>query len=110
MAKIVGLIPCLMLDNNRDANNEAIEHNYKHLNLDAIAIYDQAFQETDYDDRFIYVGHQPDRVGTARTGSCFVPMFFIKCKNMLLHNTLQRNIDSRHYILSINSLFHSSFQ
>lgn len=70
MAKIVGLIPCLMLDNNRDANKEAIEHNYKHLNLDAIAIYDQSFQESDYDSRFTYVGYQPDRVGftNARNG------------------------------------------
>ena len=47
MAKIVGLIPCLMLENNRAANKGAIEHNYKHLNLDAVAIYDQAFTESD---------------------------------------------------------------
>ena len=70
MAKIVGLIPCLMLENNRAANNEAIEHNYKHLNLDAVVIYDQAFAESDYDPRYQYVGHQPDRVGftNARNG------------------------------------------
>lgn len=70
MAKIVGLIPCLMLDNNREANNQAIEHNYKHLNLDAVVIYDQAFTDSDYDPRYQYVGHQPDRVGftNARNG------------------------------------------
>lgn len=70
MAKIVGLIPCWMLPNNREANNSAIQHNIKHLNLDHVVIYDQAFTDEDFNDQFEYVGHQPDGVGftNARNG------------------------------------------
>ena len=76
MAKIVGLIPCLMLENNREANNQAIEHNYKHLNLDSVVIYDQAFKEWDYDPVFKYIGHQPDRVGFTRARNELLKWFY----------------------------------
>lgn len=70
MAKIVGLIPCWMLPNNREANTAAIQHNVKHLNLDHVVIYDQSFEDSDFNDQFEYVGHQPTGVGftAARNG------------------------------------------
>ena len=63
MAKIMALIPCLMLENNREVNKKALDSNYKHLKLDKFVIYDQCFSETDYDDRFTYIGHATERMG-----------------------------------------------
>ena len=63
MAKIMALVPCLMLPNNRDINKKAMDSTYTHLNLDAFVVYDQCFEETDFDDRFIYIGHATERMG-----------------------------------------------
>lgn len=63
MAKIIALIPCLMLPNNREVNKKALDSNYTHLKLDKYVIYDQAFEESDFDTRFTYIGHAKDRMG-----------------------------------------------
>lgn len=63
MAKIMCLIPCLMLPNNRDINKKAMDSNYTHLKLDEYVVYDQCFEETDLDDRFTYIGHAKERMG-----------------------------------------------
>lgn len=63
MAKIMCLIPCLMLPNNREINKKAIESNYEHLKLDEYVIYDQCFDDTDVDTRYTYIGHAKERMG-----------------------------------------------
>lgn len=63
MAKIMALIPCLMLPNNRDINKKAISLNYEQLKLDEYVIYDQCFEPTDFDSRYTYIGHANQRMG-----------------------------------------------
>ena len=63
MAKIMCLIPCLMLPNNRDINKKAMDSNYTHLKLDEYVVYDQCFEDSDLDDRFTYIGHAKERMG-----------------------------------------------
>ena len=63
MAKIMCLIPCLMLPNNRDINKKAMDSNFTHLKLDEYVVYDQCFEESDLDDRFTYIGHAQERMG-----------------------------------------------
>ena len=63
MAKIMALIPCLMLPNNRDINKKAISSNYEQLNLDEYVVYDQCFEITDFDPRYTYIGHANQRMG-----------------------------------------------
>lgn len=63
MAKIMALIPCLMLSNNRDINKKSIVSNYELLGLDQFVIYDQCFDDSDFDSRFTYIGHAKERMG-----------------------------------------------
>ena len=63
MSKIMCLIPCLMLPNNRDINKKAMNSNYTHLKLDKYVVYDQCFESSDFDDRFTYIGHANERMG-----------------------------------------------
>ena len=63
MAKIMCLIPCLMLPNNRKINMKAMNSTYEHLKLDEYVVYDQCFEETDFDPRFTYIGHASERMG-----------------------------------------------
>ena len=49
MAKIMALVPCLMLPNNRDINKKSLVSNYELLGLDQFVIYDQCFEESDFD-------------------------------------------------------------
>lgn len=68
--KIVMLSPCLMLDNTRDINIEAMKFNYEHLKPDGYAIYDQCFTEADLDSNYTYIAHADKRMGwvPARNG------------------------------------------
>ena len=71
--KVVMLVPCLMLDTNRDKNLDAMKYtldNYK--GIDEIVVYDQCFKENDYIDGITYIGHQKDKQG------------FVKPRNELL--------------------------
>ena len=63
MAKIMALIPCLMLPNNREINHKSLVKNYTQLELDEYVIYDQCFEESDFDPRFTYIGHADKRMG-----------------------------------------------
>lgn len=72
MNKIVCLTPCYMKDNVRAKNQKCLNTLRTAFDFDEFVIYDQAFQESDYDDRFTYIGHQPEGVG------------FIKPRNELL--------------------------
>lgn len=63
--KILGLSPALMLDNTREINTRSLSANFDLLKLDGWAIYDQCFQDSDFDPRFTYVGHADKRMGWA---------------------------------------------
>lgn len=63
--KIVLLMPMLMLDNNRKANNAAVDFALEHYTVDMIAINDQEFEDYDYgeDSRIQYIGRHRERRG-----------------------------------------------
>lgn len=82
MKTIVQLTPCLMLDNNRQANFKAMQYaldNYK--NISAYVVYDQEHKESDFIRGFTYIGHQPKRQG------------FVKPRNELLKWFYNSNFD-----------------
>ena len=73
MKKIMMIIPCLMLETNREKNIEAQKYaleNYK--GIDKYVIYDQCFQDGDFLDGIEYIGHQKEGQG------------FVKPRNELL--------------------------
>lgn len=73
MKKILMMIPCLMLETNREKNIEAQKYaldNYK--GIDKIIIYDQCFQKDDYLEGIEYIGNQKEGQG------------FVKPRNELL--------------------------
>ena len=59
----MALIPCLMLPNNRKVNHKSLVQNYEQLKLDEYVVYDQCFEEGDFDTRFTYIGHADKRMG-----------------------------------------------
>lgn len=63
MSKIIALIPCLMLPNNREINKKSLVSNYELFGFDNMVIYDQCFEESDFDSRFTYIGHADKRMG-----------------------------------------------
>ena len=65
MAKIMALIPCLMLPNNRSFNLKAMKETRDLLGLDCCAVYDQCFSDTDYTELygFEYIAHSTERMG-----------------------------------------------
>lgn len=72
--KIVMLMPCLMLENNRKVNNQALDYALEHYNVDLIAINAQEFEEYDYrsNEKIEYINRHADRQG------------FVKGRNQLL--------------------------
>lgn len=52
-----------MLPNNRNINKKSMDSNYQHLKLDEYVVYDQCFEEEDFDPRFTYIGHAQERMG-----------------------------------------------
>lgn len=75
--KIIALIPCLMLDNNRQANNAALDSNMTHLSMiDEWVVYDQCFNEQDYRTNVKYIGHNPDRAGFVVPRNALLKYFY----------------------------------
>lgn len=73
MKKIVMLIPCLMMDNNREKNLEAQRYGLeKYKGIDKFIIYDQCYEKDDYIEGIEYIGNQKEGQG------------FIKSRNELL--------------------------
>ena len=72
MKKVMILIPCLMLENNRQANHISMEYAKENYPVDKIVIYDQEFIEEDYKEGFEYIGYAKKREG------------FVKPRNELL--------------------------
>ena len=83
--KICILIPCLMLENNRSINHAAMEET-KSFGADAIIVYDQEFEESDYRSGFTYIGHQKKRKG------------FVTPRNELLRWFYQSDFDYAFWI------------
>lgn len=83
--KICILIPCLMVDNNRKANYEAMEF-AKSYGADEIVVYDQEYQQQDYHKGFTYIGHQEKRQG------------FVKPRNELLRWFYESDYDYAFWI------------
>ena len=76
MNKILVLSPCLMLPNNREYNNKTLKRNFEALQPDGYAVYDQCFNESDFDPRFIYVGHQDKRMGWVASRNGLLEYFY----------------------------------
>lgn len=71
--KVIMLVPCLMLDNNRKANHKAMQYAKEHYRVDEIVVNDQEFDESDYREGFTYL----HRTYTPRAG-------FVNTRNELL--------------------------
>jgi len=78
MNKIVMLMPVLMLDNNRKANNAALDYALEHYPVDKIIINDQEFKDYDYrdDERIQYIGRHPERRGFAKARNDLLRWFY----------------------------------
>lgn len=76
MNKICALIPCLMLDNNREINKKSITSNQEHLKLDAYVIYDQCFTENDFIPDCEYIGHADKRMGWVEPRNALLRWFY----------------------------------
>lgn len=76
--KIVMLMPCLMLENNRKVNNQALDYALEHYNVDLIAINDQEFKDYDYreDSRIQYIGRHPERRGFVNARNDLLRWFY----------------------------------
>lgn len=104
--KVLGLIPCLMLDNNREENYKAMDNFKKNYPVDKIVVYDQEFKKEDYKDGFEYIGYSEKRVG------------FVKARNELLKYFYNSDFDyalwmdangsfSRPSLNSLNTIIHN---
>lgn len=74
--KVVLLIPCLMLDNNRAANHKAMRYAKENYNVDEIVVNDQCFSESDYEEGFTYIGHHDERQGFVRGRNQLLEWFY----------------------------------
>lgn len=73
MKKIMMLVPCLMLDTNREKNIEAQKYMIKkYKGIDKYVVYDQCYTKEDKLNGIKYIGNQKERQG------------FIKSRNELL--------------------------
>ena len=73
--KVVLLIPCLMLDNNRKVNNEAMEY-AKQYGCNEIVVNDSEFLPEDYKTDFKYIGYHKERQGFVKTRNQLLEWFY----------------------------------
>lgn len=76
MAKIVALIPCLMLSNNRRFNIKALSENRDLLGVDKYVIYDQCFEDTDFIEEFEYIANSKERMGWVEPRNSLLKYFY----------------------------------
>ena len=76
MAKIMALVPCLMLPNNHDINMTAMKQNYEYLEPDIFAVYDQCFEKDDFVDNFTCIGHADKRMGWVEPRNALLRYFY----------------------------------
>lgn len=74
--KILGLIPCLMVDNNREVNSKAMDFFKNSYQVDKIAVCDQEFKPEDYKDGFEYIGRHDKRIGFASARNELLSYFY----------------------------------
>ena len=75
--KIVMLIPCLMLPNNRKANQRAMRYAKEfYTGIDEFVVNDQEFLESDYEEGFTYIGHHKERQGFVNTRNQLLEWFY----------------------------------
>lgn len=61
--KVLGLTPCLMLDNNRGINNKCFRNNKENIMLDNWCVYAQMFTDNDKFKDVTYIGNKQERMG-----------------------------------------------
>ena len=76
MKKIVMLIPCLMLENNREANLKSMKLAKENYPVDEFVVYDQEFKKEDYLEGFTYIGHQEKRQGFIEPRNSLIRWFY----------------------------------
>lgn len=76
MAKIMALIPCLMLSNNRRFNIRALSENRDLLSIDKYVIYDQCFEDTDFIEGFEYIANSKERMGWVEPRNSLLKYFY----------------------------------
>lgn len=76
MARIMALIPCLMLSNNRKFNIKALTENKELLGIDKYIIYDQCFEETDFIEGFEYIANSKERMGWVEPRNALLRYFY----------------------------------
>lgn len=78
--KVTALIPCLMLDNNREVNRKFILNNVNELDLDNYAINNQCFSEQDYEyfnnDKITLIGNHKEKQGFVKTRNQLLEWFY----------------------------------
>lgn len=74
--KIMLLIPCLMLENNRDINRKSMKQNWEQLNCDELVCYDQMFNEEDKNPDYTYIGHADKRMGWVEPRNKLLEYFY----------------------------------
>ncbi len=74
--KVVMLIPCLMLPNNKEANHDAMAFAQKHYPVDEFIVNDAEFDISDYKKGFTYIGHHKERQGFVKTRNQLLEYFY----------------------------------
>lgn len=74
--KVIMLMPCLMLRNNRKANHAAMEYAKQHYPVDEIVVNDAEFLPEDYREGFKYIGHHTERQGFVKTRNELLKYFY----------------------------------
>lgn len=75
--KVVMLIPCLMLQNNREANKKLMRFAKEYYKgIDEFIVNDQEFIDSDYEEGFTYIGHHKERQGFVNTRNQLLEYFY----------------------------------
>lgn len=70
-------MPCLMLDNNRQANHKAMQYAKENYDVDEFVVNDQEFDESDYREGFTYLHKQyTPRAGFVNTRNELLAYFY----------------------------------
>nr|DAH56628.1 MAG TPA: synthase [Caudoviricetes sp.] len=75
--KVIMLIPCLMLPNNRQANHKAMQYARENYDVDEFVVNDQEFEASDYVEGFKYLhGTYTQRGGFVKTRNELLSYFY----------------------------------
>ena len=65
-----------MKENTREINHKSMQFNFENLKPDAYAVYDQCFEEKDFDPRFTYIAHADRRMGWVPSRNGLLKWFY----------------------------------